>query len=82
MQELHTLAQLCSWVETFLAFATGTTSKHQRVTWPGLYRKLIEFLHIVVWHMSVHSLGRGHMIKLWESHYSGQNIIEAQITQR
>ncbi len=36
-----------------LAFATGTTSKHQRVTWPRLYRKLIEFLRIVVWHMRV-----------------------------
>ncbi len=36
-----------------LAFATRTTSKHQRVKWPGLYRKLTEFLHIVVWHMRV-----------------------------
>ncbi len=30
-----------------------STSKHQRVTWPGLYRKLIAFLGIVVWHMRV-----------------------------
>ncbi len=46
---------------TSLAFATGTTSKHQRVTWPGLYRyrKLIEFL---LCHMSIRSLARGHMV--------------------
>ncbi len=48
-----TLAGSCSRIEPSLAFATGTTSKHQRVTWPGLYRKLIEFLRIVVWHMRV-----------------------------
>ncbi len=46
-----TLALSCSCVEPSLAFATRTTSKHQRITWPGLYRKLIECLHIVVWHM-------------------------------
>ncbi len=46
-----TLAQSCSCVEPSLAFATGTTSKHQRITWPLLYRKLIERLRIVVWHM-------------------------------
>ncbi len=48
-----TLAQSCSSVEPSLAFATGTTSEHQRVMWPGIYRKLIEFLRIVVWHMKV-----------------------------
>ncbi len=32
---------------------TGTNPKHQRVTWPELYRKLIAFLRIVVWHMRV-----------------------------
>ncbi len=34
---------------------TGTNSKHQRITWPGLYWKLIEFLHIIwdMWHMRV-----------------------------
>ncbi len=26
---------------------------NSRVTWPGLYRMLIRFLHIVVWHMRV-----------------------------
>ncbi len=31
--------------------STGTTSKHQRVMWPWLYRKWITFLRIVVWHM-------------------------------
>ncbi len=31
----------------------GNTSKHQRATWPGLYRQLIDFLRIVVWHMRV-----------------------------
>ncbi len=36
-----------------LAYTTGTTSKHQRATWPELYRKLIAFLRIVVWHMRV-----------------------------
>ncbi len=44
----HTLAQSCSCFEPCLAFATGTTSKHQRIIWPGLYRKLIECLGIVV----------------------------------
>ncbi len=48
-----TLAQSCSCVEPSLAFITGTTSKHQRVMWPELYRKLIEFPYIVVWHLSV-----------------------------
>ncbi len=33
---MATLAQLCSCVEPSLAFATGTTSKHQRVTWLGV----------------------------------------------
>ncbi len=50
-----TLAQSCSCIEPSLAFATGTTSKHQRVKWPGLYRKIIEFLRIVVWHMRVYA---------------------------
>ncbi len=40
-------------IELALALTTGTTSKHQRVMWLGLYRKLIEYLHIVVWHMRV-----------------------------
>ncbi len=48
-----------------LAYTTGTTSKHQRFTWPGLYRKLIVFPHIVVWHISVHSLARGYVIRVW-----------------
>ncbi len=48
-----TLAQACSCIEPSLAFATGPTSTHQRVTWSGLYRKLIEFLCIVGWHMRV-----------------------------
>ncbi len=39
-------------------------TKHQRVTWPGVYRKLIELLHIVVYHMSVHSLARGQVIRV------------------
>ncbi len=34
-----------------LSKTTGTTSKHQRVTWPGLYWTLIVFKPIVVWHM-------------------------------
>ncbi len=50
---LFTLAQLCSCVEPSWAYATWPTSTHQRVTWPGLYRKLIGFLCIVVWHMKV-----------------------------
>ncbi len=29
-----------------------------------IYKQLIEFLHIVVWHMSVHSLARGHVIRV------------------
>ncbi len=29
----HTLAQLCSCIEPSLAFATGPTSTHQRLTW-------------------------------------------------
>ncbi len=45
-----------------LAYTIGTTSKHQKATWPELYRMLIVFLHIVVWHMSVHSLARGYML--------------------
>ncbi len=69
-----TLAWSCTWVEPFLAFSTGTTSKDQRVMWPGLYRTLIEFLRIVLWHMSVHSLLRGHVIWVCEGvseHYCG-----------
>ncbi len=58
------LAQLCFGVEPSLAFATRTTSKLEMVTRPGLYRKLIEFRCIVVWHMSVHSLTRGHVIRV------------------
>ncbi len=38
-----------------LAYTTGTTCKHQRATWPELYRKLIVFLRIVVWHIRVFS---------------------------
>ncbi len=63
------LAQACSYAERSLAFATGTTFKHQRVTWPGLFRKLIECLRIAVWHMSVHSLARCHMIRVWKFVY-------------
>ncbi len=48
-----TLVQLCSCVEPSLAFATGATSKHQMVMWPGLWRKLTGSLYIVVWHMRV-----------------------------
>ncbi len=43
---------LYTWtVVNTLAYTTGTTSKHQRATWPKLYRKLIVFEHIVVWYM-------------------------------
>ncbi len=56
-----TLAQLWSCIEPSLAFATRTTSKHQRFTWPGLYGKLIEFLCIVVRHMRVSSRLQGVM---------------------
>ncbi len=38
--------------------------QHQRVTWPGLYRNKIAFLHIVVWHMSVNLHDRSHMIRV------------------
>ncbi len=43
------------WLDSSLSvvFATARTSTHQRVTWPGLYRTLIGFLRIVVWHMRV-----------------------------
>ncbi len=50
---------------TTFAYTTGTTSKHQRFTWPALCRKLIVFLRIVVWHISVHSLTRGYVIRMW-----------------
>ncbi len=40
-----------------LAYTTGTTSKHQRATWPELYPKSIVFLHICsVAYESVRSL--------------------------
>ncbi len=52
------LAQSCSCIEPSLAFATGTRC-------PGLYRTVIEFLCIVVWHMSVHSFARCHMVRVW-----------------
>ncbi len=66
-----TLAQSCSCIEPSLAFATRPTSTHQRITWPGLYRKLIQFLCIVVWHIyeSVGSLARGHMIRVVDDDY-------------
>ncbi len=48
-----TLAQSSSCVEPSLAFATGPTSTHQRIMCPGLYKKIIGFLRIVVWHMRV-----------------------------
>ncbi len=38
-----------------LAYTAGTTSIHQRATGPELYRKLIVFQHIVMWHMRVFS---------------------------
>ncbi len=38
-----------------LAYTTGTICKHQRAMWPELYRKLIVFLRIVVWHIRVFS---------------------------
>ncbi len=44
-----------------IAYTTGTTSKHQRVTWPELYQKSIVFLRIVVWHMRVFS----HLPNVW-----------------
>ncbi len=50
---LHHFKQESSLVEDLasLAYTTGTTSKHQRATWPELYRKLIVFLCIVVWEL-------------------------------
>ncbi len=44
-----------------LAYTTGTTSKHQRATWPELYPKSIVFLRIVMWHMRVFS----HLPNVW-----------------
>ncbi len=52
-QDLQVLLQAKRSMDRRIAFATVTTSNHQRVTWPGLYRKLIEFLLTVVWHMIV-----------------------------
>ncbi len=48
-----------------LAYTTVTTSKHQRFMWPELFRNLIVFLHIVMWHISVNSLAQGYMIRVW-----------------
>ncbi len=59
-QEISLVEDLAS-----LAQTTGTTSKHQRVTWPELYRKLIVFLSIVMRHINVNSLDRGYVIKVW-----------------
>ncbi len=53
LMALIILALSCSCIEPSLAFTTEPTSIHQRLTWPGLYRKLIGFLHIVVCHMRV-----------------------------
>ncbi len=50
---IYALAQWCSCIEPTLVFVTRPTSTHQRVRWPGLYRKLIGFLRIVVWHIRV-----------------------------
>ncbi len=44
-----------------LAYTSGTTSKHQRATWPELYPKSIVFLRIVAWHMKVFS----HLPNVW-----------------
>ncbi len=44
-----------------LAYTIGTTSKHQRATWPELYPKSIVFLRIVAWHMRVFS----HLPNVW-----------------
>ncbi len=55
---------LCSERKSSLPKITWATSKHQRVTWPGLYKYLITFLHIEMWHMSVSSLARGHVIRV------------------
>ncbi len=43
------------------AYTTGTTSKHQRATWPELYPKSIVFLRIVAWHMREFS----HLPNVW-----------------
>ncbi len=49
-----------AYVKTFV-YTTGTTSKHQRATWPELYSKSIVFLRIVAWHMRVFS----HLPNVW-----------------
>ncbi len=84
-----TLAQSGSCIEPSIAFATGTTSKHQRVTWPGLYRKLIESLCLhwleVTWLECDHwvyyasvqviqsNTGRMVCLELWRLFQSGHN---------
>ncbi len=50
---MTTLAQSRSCIEPCLAFATRTSSKHERIVWLERYRKLIECLCIVVWHVRV-----------------------------
>ncbi len=59
---LKILLALHMWtVVKTLVYTTGTTSKHQRTTWPELYPKSIVFLHIVAWHMKVFS----HLPNVW-----------------
>ncbi len=61
-----------------LAYTTGTTSKHQRATWPELYPKSIVFLRIVAWHMSVLSLAQCLKLRcrmLWRYQKSSKKCI-------
>ncbi len=53
-----------------LAYTTGTTSKHQRATWPELYPKSILFIRIVAWHMRVFS----HLHNVW-GYGAGPNTV-------
>ncbi len=55
-----------------LAYTTGTTFKHQRATWPELYRKLILFLCIVVWHMRMLSA----FLRVWDYHAGCCDVIK------
>ncbi len=48
LQDVEHLETTWGDIECTLAWTTGTTFKHQRVMWPGLYRKLRAFLGIMV----------------------------------
>ncbi len=65
-KQANTLAWLHICSEPSLAFATGPTSTHQRVTW--IIKEVNRIpTHCGVAYVSVCLLARGHVIRVWQA---------------